>query len=103
MPPTWIYDSTTDLGKSVTRQMAKKCHQTAWAVGHLCASLSGISYYKTTLIHTAEARLGHESPNVIHMSLRPRSALEEEENGKGGKGSGRNDEEATAGCRCVIL
>ncbi|CAI6240312.1 unnamed protein product [Periconia digitata] len=51
-----------------------------------------------------ECRFQSETPNVVHMTVKPQEVVDEED-AKGGKGGSRRDtdEEATAGCRCVIL
>jgi len=53
-----------------------------------------------------ECRFNAESPNVVHMTVKPQEMTEDEEqHTKGGKAgrSGSDGEERTAGCRCVIL
>ncbi|KAF2832927.1 hypothetical protein CC86DRAFT_2035 [Ophiobolus disseminans] len=51
-----------------------------------------------------ECRFQTDTPNVVHMTVRPQDVVDEED-AKIGKGSNRRDgdEEPTAGCRCVIL
>ncbi|KAF2189814.1 ubiquitin-like protein [Zopfia rhizophila CBS 207.26] len=51
-----------------------------------------------------ECRFQTESPNVVHMTVKPQEVVDEED-AKTGKGGGRRDseEEVHAGCRCVIL
>lgn len=45
-----------------------------------------------------------DSPNVVHMTVKPQDIVDEED-AQGVKGATRraNDEERTVGCRCVIL
>ncbi|KAI9713472.1 MAG: hypothetical protein M1820_000854 [Bogoriella megaspora] len=45
------------------------------------------------------------APNVLHMTVKPQELLDDEDGktAKAGSGRGRDGEEATAGCRCVIL
>ncbi|KAK6356177.1 hypothetical protein TWF718_000549 [Orbilia javanica] len=56
-----------------------------------------------------DCRLQLESPNVVHLSLRPADIAEDEPTTKSGKftgfngNSGRTGERASPGCRCVIL
>ncbi|KAL5116528.1 hypothetical protein ACEQ8H_005524 [Pleosporales sp. CAS-2024a] len=51
-----------------------------------------------------ECRFQTDSPNVVHMTVKPQEAIDDED-AKTGKGTSRRDgeEEATAGCRCVLL
>ncbi|KAF1970254.1 hypothetical protein BU23DRAFT_556921 [Bimuria novae-zelandiae CBS 107.79] len=51
-----------------------------------------------------ECRFQSETPNVVHMTIKPQEILDEEDakTGKGGK-TRDGDEEAHASCRCVIL
>ncbi|KNG51497.1 ubiquitin protein [Stemphylium lycopersici] len=46
-----------------------------------------------------------DSPNVVHMTVKPQEVVDDEENAKTGKSGSRrdNDDEPTAGCRCIIL
>lgn len=52
-----------------------------------------------------ECRFQTDTPNVVHMTVKPQEVVDEEENAKTGKSGSRrdNDEEPTATCRCVIL
>ncbi|OCL05401.1 ubiquitin-like protein [Glonium stellatum] len=51
-----------------------------------------------------DCRFQTESPNVVHMTVKPQEVVDEED-AKTGKGGSRNhgDDEPHAGCRCVIL
>jgi len=51
-----------------------------------------------------ECRFQTDTPNVVHMTVRPQDVVDEED-AKISKGGNRRDgdEEPTAGCRCVIL
>lgn len=51
-----------------------------------------------------DCRFQTESPNVVHMTIKPQEVVDEED-AKTGKGGSRNhgDDEPHAGCRCVIL
>jgi hypothetical protein len=51
-----------------------------------------------------ECRFQTEAPNVVHMTVKPQEAVDDED-AKTGKGGVRRDgdEETHAGCRCVIL
>jgi hypothetical protein len=51
-----------------------------------------------------ECRFQTEAPNVVHMTVKPQEAVDDED-AKTGKGGARRDgdEETHAGCRCVIL
>ncbi|KAK6531133.1 hypothetical protein TWF281_007958 [Arthrobotrys megalospora] len=56
-----------------------------------------------------DCRLNLETPNVVHLSLRPADITEDEVTTKSGKftgfngNNGRTGERASPGCRCVIL
>ncbi|CAO2650357.1 Nn.00g016490.m01.CDS01 [Neocucurbitaria sp. VM-36] len=52
-----------------------------------------------------DCRFQIDTPNVVHMTVKPQEVVDEEENAKTGKGVNRRDgeDEPTAGCRCVIL
>ncbi|RMZ69133.1 ubiquitin [Pyrenophora seminiperda CCB06] len=52
-----------------------------------------------------DCRFQTDTPNVVHMTVKPQEVVEDEENAKTGKAGSRreNDDEPTAGCRCVIL
>lgn len=52
-----------------------------------------------------ECRFQTDTPNVVHMTVKPQEVVDDEENAKSGKGASRRDgdDEPTAGCRCVIL
>jgi hypothetical protein len=52
-----------------------------------------------------DCRFQSESPNVVHMTVKPQEVIDDEENAKTGKAASRRDgeEEPTATCRCVIL
>ncbi|PMD36263.1 ubiquitin-like protein [Hyaloscypha variabilis F] len=51
-----------------------------------------------------DCKFNKESANVVHMTVKPQEIVDDEEaaNNKAG-GRGRDGEEGTAGCRCVIL
>lgn len=53
-----------------------------------------------------DSKFNHDTPNVVHMTMKPQDMLDEEEaaakGGKSGSRSGDGDER-TPGCRCVIL
>jgi len=51
-----------------------------------------------------DCRFSTESPNVVHMTVKPQDMIDDEEASKG-KASGRerDGQEVTPGCRCVIL
>ncbi|KAF2813491.1 ubiquitin-like protein [Mytilinidion resinicola] len=51
-----------------------------------------------------DCRFQTESPNVVHMTIKPQEIVDEEETRTGKGGSRRDgDDETHAGCRCVIL
>ncbi|EMD91346.1 hypothetical protein COCC4DRAFT_161734 [Bipolaris maydis ATCC 48331] len=52
-----------------------------------------------------ECRFQTDTPNVVHMTVKPQEVVDEEENAKTGKSGNRreSDDEPTATCRCVIL
>ncbi|KAK7511646.1 ubiquitin-related domain-containing protein [Phyllosticta citriasiana] len=54
--------------------------------------------------HLKDCRFQTESPNVVHMTVKPQEAIDEED-AKTAKGGGRTDDdgEPTARCRCIIL
>jgi len=52
-----------------------------------------------------DSRFNHETPNVVHMTIKPQDYVEDED-AKGGKGSfatNREGNERSPGCRCVIM
>ncbi|KAF2131711.1 ubiquitin-like protein [Dothidotthia symphoricarpi CBS 119687] len=51
-----------------------------------------------------DCRFQVDTPNVVHMTVKPQEVVDDED-AKGGKSTSRreNEEEPTAGCRCVIL
>ncbi|KAH8731038.1 hypothetical protein GQ44DRAFT_736163 [Phaeosphaeriaceae sp. PMI808] len=51
-----------------------------------------------------DCRFQTDTPNVVHMTVKPQEVVDEED-AKTGKGANRSngEEEQTAGCRCVIL
>lgn len=65
---------------------------------------SSILTCRTKANPRTECRFQTEVPNVVHMTVKPQEVVDEED-AKTGKGGGRRDgeEEAHAGCRCVIL
>lgn len=69
--------------------------------------VSTSSYFRSADRGVTDCRFSESAPNVVHMSVKPQEAVEEEENAKAsGKGSirrGRDAEDTDAGCRCVIL
>jgi len=52
-----------------------------------------------------DCRFQTDSPNVVHMTVKPQEMVDDEENAKTGKTGSRRDteDEPTAGCRCIIL
>lgn len=52
-----------------------------------------------------DCRFQTDTPNVVHMTVKPQEVVDDEENAKTGKAGSRRDgdDEPTAGCRCVIL
>ncbi|KAK8156710.1 ubiquitin-related domain-containing protein [Phyllosticta citribraziliensis] len=54
--------------------------------------------------HLKDCRFQTESPNVVHMTVKPQEAVDEED-AKTAKAGGRTDDdgEPTARCRCAIL
>lgn len=53
-----------------------------------------------------ECRFNHESPNIVHMTVKPQELFnDDEDNAKSGKISRYRDdgEGPTTGCKCVIL
>ncbi len=51
-----------------------------------------------------ECRFNAESPNVVHMSIKPQEMVDDEEASKQkNMGRDRDGEERTAGCHCIIL
>lgn len=46
------------------------------------------------------------TPNVVHVSVKPQEAIEDEDGGKGGKSSmhrNRDGSDRSPGCRCVVM
>jgi hypothetical protein len=76
------------------------------------ASLKGmISIYRSSLvlqanmISFADYKFGTDSPNVLHMTIKPQDYVEDED-AKGGKSSmagNRESEGRSPGCRCIIM
>lgn len=56
------------------------------------------------LCYIVECRFNTDSPNVVHMTVRPQEVVDEEDATKS-KSMGRDGtgSERTAGCRCVIM
>lgn len=51
-----------------------------------------------------DCRFNAEAANVVHMTVRPQDIVDEEDASKSkALARGREGEEGTAGCRCVIL
>lgn len=56
-----------------------------------------------------DCRFNKTSPNVVHMTVRPQDVVDEEETerkrneGRGSRRGHPGGEEATPGCRCVIM
>ncbi|KAF7512992.1 hypothetical protein GJ744_011258 [Endocarpon pusillum] len=53
-----------------------------------------------------DSKFNHDTPNVVHMTVKPQDMLDEEEAAaKGGKSGSRHGDgdERSPGCRCVIL
>jgi hypothetical protein len=76
------------------------------------ASLKGmISIYRSSLVlqanmvSFADYKFGTDSPNVLHMTIKPQDYVEDED-AKGGKSSmagNRESEGRSPGCRCIIM
>ncbi len=53
---------------------------------------------------STECRFNADSPNVVHMSIKPQEMVDDEEASKQKNlGRDRDGEERTAGCHCIIL
>lgn len=54
--------------------------------------------------YTTDSRFNHETPNVVHMTIKPQDYVEDED-AKGAKSYSGNREgnERSPGCRCVIM
>ncbi|KAJ5546518.1 hypothetical protein N7494_004103 [Penicillium frequentans] len=53
----------------------------------------------------SESKFNHDAPNVVHMTVKPQEVVDEED-AKGAKAQysqGRDNNERSPGCRCVIL
>jgi hypothetical protein len=53
----------------------------------------------------ADSKFNHDTPNVVHMTIKPQDFVDEEDT-KGGKdrlGSGSEARQRSHGCRCVIM
>ncbi|CAZ85252.1 unnamed protein product [Tuber melanosporum] len=56
--------------------------------------------------HLKDCKLSHDSPNVVHMTIRPAETGDDEmtqRSTKGGFGSRQRDDQRSPRCRCVIL
>jgi len=51
---------------------------------------------------TTEYQFSHDSPNVVHMSVRPAEMMEEDEAGKG-KSSARESRRSDGGNGCCVI
>ena len=51
-----------------------------------------------------ECRFNHDSPNVVHMTVRPQEVVDEEDASKS-KAMSRNGDgnDPTHGCRCIMM
>lgn len=63
--------------------------------------------YVLLMVYIAECRFSESAPNVVHMSVKPADAMEDDDTAKAGSKSsirqGRDSAEREPGCRCVIL
>jgi len=52
-----------------------------------------------------DSKFNHDSPNVVHMTIKPQDYLEEEDakGAKAGFSNSRDGTERSPGCRCVIM
>ena len=54
---------------------------------------------------STDSKFNHDSPNVVHMTIKPQEFIDEEDT-KGGKdrlGSGSDARPRSPGCRCVVM
>jgi hypothetical protein len=66
--------------------------------------LSSFPYISDVDFACAECRFNTDAANVVHMTVRPQDIVDEEDASKNkAMARGREGEEGTAGCRCVIL
>ena len=73
--------------------------------GYLRGKCFAVSIVSPKLIPTPDSRLSHDSPNVVHMTIKPQDYVEEEDT-KGGKaayGTGRDGSQRSPGCRCLVM
>lgn len=57
------------------------------------------------LFARTDYKFGSDSPNVLHMTIKPQDYVEEED-AKGGKSTysaNRESESRSPGCRCIIM
>lgn len=68
------------------------------------ASLFSGGVFILTFDTTTECRFNTDSPNVVHMTVKPQEVVDEEDASKA-KAMGRDGagSERTAGCRCTIM
>ena len=58
------------------------------------------------LIHYAlDSRFNHDTPNVVHMTIKPQDYIEEDDakGGKGSFGAGGDGTGRSPGCRCLVM
>ena len=77
-------------------------------ISHLSKVCYCIIFYRhngTNDEFAPDYKFGHDSPNVLHMTIKPQDYVEDED-AKGGKSSmagNRDSEGRSPGCRCIIM
>lgn len=49
-----------------------------------------------------DCRFNADSPNVVHMTVKPQDVVDDEEAGKG-VSRDKSSSERTPGCRCIVM
>lgn len=69
--------------------------------GVLLCMLTRLSYANFAIV---ECRFNMDTPNVVHMTVKPQDIVDDEEAIRGKTGTrDRDQQESTPGCRCTIL
>lgn len=83
--------------------MGKLLDDKASLKGMILLSSGGVDLANDT--SALDYKFGHDSPNVLHMTIKPQDYVEDED-AKGGKSSmagNRDSEGRSPGCRCIIM
>jgi hypothetical protein len=52
---------------------------------------------------STDSKFNHDTPNVVHMTIKPQDFIDEEEGGKDRLGSASDARQRSPGCRCVVM